>query len=75
MYIRFHSRRYMNLPAVQTALHVKATSYAVCGGPVYFSTMAGERTLSYMLHRAHLCGCFLTYSAAYPVPLIQALCQ
>jgi hypothetical protein len=32
---------YMNLPAVQTALHVKATSWQECGGVNYNSDMKG----------------------------------
>ena len=37
---------YLNLPAVQAALHVKAKTWEECGGVVYNSEMKDERTLS-----------------------------
>lgn len=38
---------YLNLPAVQTALHVKPKSWEECGGIEYTSTEADERTIIY----------------------------
>ena len=38
---------YLNTAAVQTALHVKAKRFVVCGGVQYSKTMEDERTLIY----------------------------
>ena len=38
---------YLNMASVQTALHVKSTTYAVCGGVRYTSDIADERTVIY----------------------------